>query len=145
MVQEDLLNILFCYSRRFPDLSYRQVRTTLLAPAHVPPLHHLYILCAVFFNRTCRDVFKNMAPPLRPRLCCVCPQGMHEVCALLYLAVHRDQLKQDDPVYSEAPAVMKATLDQKFVAHDVYSLFCSAMETATDWFIQNNTVNEVTL
>ena len=56
-------------------------------------------------------------------------QGMHELLALLVLALVRDQTEP-----SSGDSVLHVVTSSAFIEHDSYCLFDKLMETMRDWF-----------
>lgn len=59
-------------------------------------------------------------------------QGMHELLAMLILAVHVDAI---DHVSLDAPPSIVTTLcDSRYIEHDTFELFCSLMQSASSFY-----------
>lgn len=144
-VQTTLLTILFCFSRRNPGVSYRQVGPPCVggwafAWAREARwrgcLRRRRLRASAGFGGWrvgkrgwCCPFSRGRDPRPGPR-----PQGMHELLAPLLFVVHRDRLCADTPGAAEASPAMRAVLSAAHVAHDAYALFARLMTVAHDWF-----------
>jgi hypothetical protein len=110
-VQEDLLNILFCYCKNFPELSYRQ---------------GMHELAALVYMTLSQDRLEGGADTTAAAGADAAAAADADAAAAAAA-----------PTGNETGDSMQAVCDPKFVAHDVYAVFSVIMKVAGNWFMQN--------
>jgi hypothetical protein len=112
-VQEDLLNILFCYARSNPSLAYRQ------------GMHEL--LAGMYYTVACDAgvVDPNGTLAEGDEATTSKKSGSNGNSG--------ESIKGDE---ARIRSLMKVVVDRDHIPHDAHTLFCVAMETAGGWFAQ---------
>jgi TBC1 domain family protein 5 len=114
-VQEDLLNILFCYARSNPSLAYRQ------------GMHEL--LAGMYYTVACDAGVVDPNGTLA--------EG-DEATTSKKSGSNGNSGESINAQGDEARirSLMKVVVDRDHIPHDAHTLFCVAMETAGGWFAQ---------